>query len=209
MAERDEQPEAGGKEAAEDESEEVMVSLTALWLPILLSAVVVFVVSSIVHMVLPWHKNDYLKIPSEDAVRAALRPLNIPPGSYMVPRPSNQKEMGSREFVEKMKTGPVLMVQVMPNEMMGMAKNLIGWFIYLLVISFFAAYITSRAVGVGANYLLVFRFVGTTAFMGYSLALWQMWIWYRRSVVVTMKSTIDGLVYACFTAGVFGWLWPR
>ena len=186
-----------------------MVSLSALWLPILLSAVVVFVVSSIIHMALPWHKNDYLKIPNEDAVRAALRPLNIPPGSYMVPRSLSQKEMGSPEFVEKMKTGPVLMLQVMPNEMMGMAKNLIGWFVYLLVISFFAAYITSRAVGVGANYLLVFRFIGTTAFMGYSLALWQMAIWYRRSVAVTMKSTIDGLVYACFAAGVFGWLWPR
>jgi hypothetical protein len=186
-----------------------MVSLTALWLPILLSAVVVFIVSSIVHMALPWHKNDYVKIPNEDAVRSALRPLNIPPGSYMVPRPSSQKEMGSPEFFEKMKTGPVLMLQVMPNKMTRMANNLVNWFVYLLVISFFAAYITSRALGIGANYLVVFRFVGTTAFMGYSLALWQMSIWYRRSVSVTMKSTIDGLVYACLTAGVFGWLWPR
>jgi hypothetical protein len=101
----------------------MMVSLTALWLPILLSAVVVFVVSSIVHMALPWHKNDYLKIPNEDAVRAALRPLNIPPGSYLVPRPTDQKEMGSPEFLEKMKTGPVLMVQVMPNGMTPMAKS--------------------------------------------------------------------------------------
>ena len=117
--------------------------------------------------------------------------------------------MASPEFLEKMKTGPVLMLQVMPNEMTPMAKNLINWFLYLLVVSFFAAYITSRAVGVGANYLLVFRFVGTTAFMGYSLALWQMSIWYQRSWWLTMKSTIDGLVYACFTAGVFGWLWPR
>jgi hypothetical protein len=81
-----------------------MVSPIALWLPILLSAVVVFVVSSIIHMALPWHKNDYPKIPNEDAVRAALRPLNIPPGSYMVRRPSSQKEMGSPEFLEKMKT---------------------------------------------------------------------------------------------------------
>jgi hypothetical protein len=34
-------------------------------------------------------------------------------------------------------------------------------------------------------------------------------VWYRRSVAITMKSTIDGLIYACFSAGVFGWLWPR
>ena len=186
-----------------------MVSLAALWIPILVSAMVVFVISSIIHMALPWHKNDYPKIPHEDAVRAALRPLNIPPGGYMVPRPSGPQEMGSPEFIEKMKTGPVLMLQVMPNGQMPMTANLINWFIYAVVVSFFAADVTSRALGVGANYLLVFRFIGTTAFMGYSLAIWQMSIWYRRSWMLSIKSTIDGLVYACMTAGVFGWLWPR
>jgi hypothetical protein len=205
VAERDQQ--AG--EEDEIERKEVMVSLTALWIPILLSAVLVFVVSSIIHMASPWHKNDYPRIPNEDAVRSALRPLNIPTGSYMVPRPASPKEMGSPEFAEKMKTGPVLMLQVMPNGMTPMTKNLINWFIYLIVIGVFAAYLTSRAVGPGTNYLTVFRFVGTTAFMGFALALWQMTIWYRRSWVITMKSTIDGLIYACLMGGVFGWLWPR
>ena len=186
-----------------------MVSLTALWIPVLLSAVLVFVVSSVIHMASPWHKNDYPRIPNEDAVRAALRPLGIPPGSYMVPRPANPKEMGSPEFAEKMKTGPVLMLQVMPNGMTPIAKNLINWFIYLVVIGIFSAYLTGRAFGPGTNYLTVFRFVGTTAFMGFALALWQMTIWYRRSWVITMKSTIDGLIYACLMGGVFGWLWPR
>jgi hypothetical protein len=186
-----------------------MVSLAALWIPILLSAVVVFVVSSIIHMASPWHKGDYPRIPNEDAVRAALRPLNIPPGSYMVPRPASQKDMASPEFAEKMKTGPVLMLQVMPNGMMPMTTNLINWFVYLIAIAFFSAYLTSRAVGAGTNYLTVFRFIGTAAFMGYALALWQMTIWYRRSWIITFKSTIDGLIYACLTAGVFGWLWPK
>jgi hypothetical protein len=205
VAERDQQ--AG--EEDEIERKEVMVSLTALWIPVLLSAILVFVVSSIIHMASPWHKNDYPRIPNEDAVRSALRPLNIPPGSYMVPRPASPKEMGSPEFAEKMKTGPVLMLQVMPNGMTPMAKNLINWFIYLIVIGVFAAYLTGRAVGPGTNYLTVFRFVGTTAFMGFALALWQMTIWYRRSWVITMKSTIDGLIYAGLMGGVFGWLWPR
>jgi hypothetical protein len=186
-----------------------MVSLTELWMPILLSAVAVFIVSSFIHMVLPWHKNDYPRIPNEDAVRNALRPLNIPPGEYMVPRPSSQKEMGSQEFAEKIRTGPVMMLNVWPNKMMPMTTNLMNWFIYTLVTSFFAAYITSRAVGPGTNYLVVFRFIGTTAFMGYALGIWQQSIWYRQSVAISIKSTIDGLIYACFTAGVFGWLWPR
>ena len=178
-----------------------MVSLASLWMPILVSAIVVFVISSIIHMASPWHKNDYPRVPNEDAVRAAIRPLNIPPGSCMVPR--------APDFEAKMKEGPVLMLQVMPNGTPSMARNLVNWFIYAIVISFFSAYITSRAVGAGTNYLVVFRFIGTTAFMGYALALWQMSIWYRRSLSVTIKSTIDGLIYACFTAGVFGWLWPR
>ena len=36
-----------------------------------------------------------------------------------------------------------------------------------------------------------------------------MWIWYRRSLLTTIKSSVDGLIYALLTAGTFGWLWPR
>jgi hypothetical protein len=54
----------------------------------------------------------------------------------------------------------------------------------------------------------VFQFAGATAFFGFALALWQQTIWYSRSVVTTLKSTIDGLIYALVTAGVFAWLWP-
>ena len=186
-----------------------MAGLAALWLPVLLSSVIVFVVSSIIHMLSPWHKGDYPKMAKEDEVMAALRPLNIPPGGYMVPRPSSRDDMRSPAFAEKMKAGPVLMLQVMPSGQTGMAGNLINWFIYAVVVGVFAAFVTRSAVGVGASYLIVFRLAGTVAFVGYSLALWQMSIWYRRGWMLTMKSTIDGLIYAGLTAGVFGWLWPR
>ena len=63
--------------------------------------------------------------------------------------------------------------------------------------------------GPGANYLDAFRFAGATAFIGYTLALWQMSIWYRRAWSMTIKSTFDGLIYSLLTAGAFGWLWPR
>jgi hypothetical protein len=107
-----------------------MTGLFALWLPILLSAVIVFVASSIIHMVLPWHKSDYPKMANEDAFRAALRPLNIPPGDYMVPRPASMQDMKSPEFTEKVKQGPVMVVTVMPNEITPMGKNLTNWFLY-------------------------------------------------------------------------------
>jgi hypothetical protein len=186
-----------------------MTSLASLWLPILLSAVIVFVASSIIHMVLPWHRGDYRRMPDEDKVMAALRPLAIPPGDYMVPRPSSMKDMRTPEFAEKMKNGPVMVVTVMPNGQMGVGKNMVLWFVYSAVVGFLAAYVAGRALPVAAPYLHVFRFAGATAFIAYSLALWQMSIWYRRSWATTIKSTIDGLIYGLLTAGVFGWLWPR
>jgi hypothetical protein len=186
-----------------------MISLTALWLPILLSAVIVFVASSLIHMVLPWHKSDYPKMPNEEKAMDALRALAIPPGDYMVPRPASMQDMKSQEFLEKMKKGPVMIVTVRPNGPMSMGRNLGLWFVYSMVISFFAAYIASRALPAGAHYLQVFRFAGATAFIGYSAALWQMSIWYQRAWSITIKSTIDGLIYGMLTAGTFGWLWPR
>src|SRR5213083_3547766 len=167
--------------------EVVMVGLSALWLPILLSSVLVFVLSSVIHTVLPWHKSDYPKLPNEDRVMDALRPLAIPPGDYMMPRPESTEQMRSPAFVEKFKRGPVMMWTVMPGGSMAMGKNLIQWFVYCVVISFFAAYVAGRALGVGAEYLRVFRFVGVTAFLAYAAALWPMSIWYRRSWLTTFK----------------------
>jgi len=186
-----------------------MTGVLALWLPILLSAVLVFVVSSLIHMASPWHKGDYPKLSSEDRVMDALRPLAIPPGDYMMPRPSSREEMRSPQFLEKFKKGPVLMLTVWPGGSMSMRNQLVQWFLYALVVGCFAAYVAGRALPTGAPALQVFRFAGVTAFVGYALALWQMSIWYRRSWTTTIKTTVDGLIYALLTAGAFAWLWPR
>ena len=185
-----------------------MTGLLALWLPILLSAVIVFVVSSIIHMTPLWHKNDYPRMQNEDKVIDALRPLAIPPGDYLVPRPASWQEMRSPEFAEKIKKGPVAMITVMPGGF-SMGRNLVLWFIYTLVVGVFAAYVAGRALPAGAAYLHVFRFAGVAAFLAYSAALWQMSIWYYRAWSSTIKATVDGLIYALFTAAAFGWLWPR
>ena len=186
-----------------------MVALSALWLPILVSAVLVFVVSSIIHMTPLWHKTDYPRMPNEDRLMDALRPLGIPPGDYLIPRPANPAEMRSAAFLEKVKRGPNVIMTVMPPWDGRMGKSLGLWFVYALVVSVFAAYVASRAVPAGAEYLQVFRFVGVTAFLAYSMALWQMSIWYHRALSMSLKATLDGLIYACLMAGVFGWLWPR
>ena len=186
-----------------------MTGLDALWLPILVSSVFVFLASSIIHMASPWHKNDYPLLPNQDKLMDAVRPLDIPAGDYFIPRPSSRQEMNTPAFAEKMKAGPVMVFTVMPSGPMSMSRNLVLWFIYCAVVGFFAAYVAGRALPAGAEYLRVFRFAGVTAFVGYSLALWQMSIWYRRAWSTTVKATVDGLVYALLTAGTFGWLWPR
>src|SRR3989442_11476755 len=186
-----------------------MTGLYSLWLPILLSSVIVFLVSSVIHMAIPWHKSDYPKVPNEEKVMDALRPFAIPPGDYMIPRPLSAQDMRSTGFLEKMKKGPVMVVTVMANGPTSMGKNLVLWFLYSAVVGLFAAYVAGRALPVGAEYLRVFQLVGAAAFLGYAVALWQMSIWYRRKWSTTVKATVDGLVYALLTAGTFGWLWPR
>ena len=186
-----------------------MTGLTMLWLPILVAAVLVFVASSVIHMASPWHKSDYPKMPRENEVLDALRPFSIPPGDYFVPRPSGREEMRSPEFADRVAKGPVVVMTVFPHAQMSMGRTFVMWFAYSVVVGVFAAYVAGRALPPGAQYVQVFQFAGVTAFIGYSLALWQMSIWYRRAWTTTIKATVDGLIYALVTAGAFGWLWPR
>jgi hypothetical protein len=185
-----------------------MVSIISLWLPILLSAVAVFILSSIIHMVFKYHQNDFKALPAEDVVMDDLRKHNLPEGNYSFPRAMNIKDMKTPEFSEKMKKGPVGMLTIMKSGSPNMGKELTLWFIYSIIVGIFAAYIAGNTLPVGSHYLAVFRIAGATAFVGYSLALLQNSIWYKRGWAATFKSMFDGLIYALFTGGIFGWLWP-
>jgi|SRR5690554_1130223 len=183
-----------------------MVGIFSLLLPILLSAVAVFIVSFFIHMLLGFHNSDFKKIPSEDTVMNELGKLNIPPGDYSIPYAATNKERQTPEYQEKMKRGPVAVMTIYGQ--MNFASSLLQWFIYCIVVGIFAAYVAGRAVPPGTDYLSVFRFAGVTAFVGYSLALMQNSIWWKKSWSATIKSMFDGLIYALVTAGIFGWLWP-
>ena len=186
-----------------------MIGLTELWLPILVSSVIVFILSSVIHTALPWHKGDYPKLPNEDKARDALRPLAIPPGDYSIPRPLSMQEMKSPEFIEKMVQGPVMIMTVKPNAPVTMTGNLVSWFIYTLVVGIIVAYAAGVTLPEGSGYRGVFRVVSVVAFCCYALALPQLSIWYHRGWRLTFVAMFDGLIYALMTAGTFGWLWPR
>ncbi len=185
-----------------------MVPLTALWLPIILSAVIVFVASSIMHVLLKYHEGDCQRLPDEDKLLAALRAAGLSRGLYMFPYGSH-KEMKSPAMQEKYKQGPVGMMTVFPSGPPAMPKFLGMWFVYCLVIGFFTAYLTGRTVPPGVNYLVVFRVAGTAAFMAYGLGQFSNGIWKGQPWSMTIKEVVDGLVYGLLTAGTFGWLWPR
>lgn len=186
-----------------------MVSLTELWLPILLSAVAVFIASSILHMVLSYHKSDYSTLPGEDNIQAAMRKEGPGPGHYFLPHCVNPKEMEEPEVKEKFEKGPVALVTVLPSGVPSMGKPLASWFIFCLLIGVFVAYLTSRTLHQGEEYLQVFRVAGTAAFLGYAAAEATDSIWRGIPWSITLKHMFDGLIYALLTAGFFGWLWPR
>ncbi len=186
-----------------------MTELYALWLPVLISAVIVFVTSAIIHTVLPWHKGDYATVPNETQVSAALRPFAIPPGDYIIPRPATREGFKSPEFEARIREGPNLIVTVLPNAAWSMTRGLGLWFVYCLLVSVLCAIAVAVAVPTGYIHGTVFHAALVAAFLGYCVALWQMSIWWRRSWAITAKATVDGLIYALLTAGTFVWLWPR
>jgi len=186
-----------------------MVSLGALWLPILLSAVFVFVVSSIIHMVLKYHNSDYRGLPNEDAVRDAIRSGNPAPGQYVTPYVVDMKEVEKPEVKRKFVEGPVGVLYLRRPAAPSMGPPLLQWFVFSLVVSFFVAYIACHALGPGTPYLTVFQLVGATAFLAYAAGQVPAAIWMGKPWGVTAKEAFDGLLYGLVTAGTFGWLWPR
>jgi len=185
-----------------------MVPVTDLWLPIVLSAVFVFVVSSLVHMVLQVHKGDCAKLPAEDRVLEELRGHSIPPGLYAFPNAGSMKEMGSPEMIEKCKRGPRGFLTLMPSGAPSMGPNLALWFAFSLVVGLFAAYIGGLALGPGAAGRDVLQVTSAVAFAGYALANATDSIWKGVPWRITVNYLFDGLLYALATGATFAWLWP-
>jgi hypothetical protein len=185
-----------------------MVPVLSLWLPILVSAVLVFVTSAILHTVLTHHSSDFAPLPAEDEIMAALRAHNIAPGTYAMPHAASGDAMKAPAYVEKREKGPVGLVTILPSGSIDMTREFVAWFIYCVVVSIFAAYISGRALDPGAPYGEAFRFAGATVFAAYALGTWQETIWFGQKWTTAGKNTLDGLVYALLTGGVFGWLWP-
>ena len=184
-----------------------MVTIGGLWLAILLSTIAVWVASAILWMVMPHHKSDYGKLPDEDAVRQALTP-QLAPGQYSIPYAPSPSDQQDPETARRFEEGPVGFLTVVPSGAPTMGSKLILSFVFYLVISVIAAYLASRTLDPGADYLAVFRVTGTVAWIAYGTATVQEAIWFGRPWSAVAKGLLDALVYGLLTAGFFGWLWP-
>jgi hypothetical protein len=183
-------------------------TLAALWLPVVVSAVLVFVASSLIWNVLGAHKWHIKGLPDEAAAREALLKQAVAPGMYSIPYCPDPAMMKDPAFKEKLAKGPVAVLTVRRPGMPNMGEFLGAWFGYLLLVSYAVALVCGQTLHRGDPYLLVFRVAGAVAFAAYSLGQIPNAIWWGRPWKSAFKELADGIVYAALTAGTFGWLWP-
>ncbi len=182
------------------------ITLTSLWLPILLSGVAVFLVSSLIWAVIQYHNSDWQKLPDEESARSALK--GTAAGQYALPYAADNKAKQDEAWQQKYREGPVAMLVVVPHGSMAMGKQMVQWFVYCLAISVCVAYIAGVTLVPGTEYLKVFQVTSTVAFLSYAGAHGLGVIWFGHTTGRFLKDMFDGLVYGLITGGFFGWLWP-
>jgi len=186
-----------------------MNALLTLWLPVLLSAVAVFVISSLIHMVIKWHASDYRGFSNEDAVRDAIRAGNATPGKYVMPHCNDMKEMGSEAMQKKYRDGPVGHIILAAPGVPNMGKHLGLWFLWSLIVAAVSAYLAARVFGLGhAHVSGAAKLIGVVTFISHGFGTVQDSIWMSRSWSSSAKYLLDAALYGVASGFVFLWLWP-
>lgn len=184
-----------------------MVHLVDLWLPILLSAVAVFVASALAWMVMPHHKQDHVALPDMDRGLDSVRALNLQPGQYYFPLCGEGKSMTEAQK-EAFARGPHGFLMILPGPP-NMGRCLGLSIALYLVVSLLAAYLATMALNPGAGGWDVFRVVATASFLAYGLGGIPHGIWYGRRLRTFLADFVDAVVYSALTGGIFVWLWPQ
>jgi hypothetical protein len=174
------------------------------WLTILLSAVAVFVASSLIHMLFKWHNRDYRKLPNEDAVRAAINAGQPGPGLYVLPHYLDARECSAEEAQAKFREGPVGKLMLRRPGAMSVGPMLLQWFGLNLVVALVAA---CMAIGAMSPQHAAHT-AGLATLLAYGAGAVSESIWMGKPWAATLKDLLDALIYAIVTTLVFMWLWP-
>lgn len=186
-----------------------MTPLLDLWLPITLSAVVVFLLGFLFWMVLPHHRSDWSPVPDEDGVMNSLRELGVKgPGQYSFPHCASPESMKDPAFIKKMEEGPSGMLVVMPPGPLNMGKSMLVTILHNAVVCLVIAYAAGLFLAPGAEFMTVFRLVGTMGVLAYCGAIPTQSIWFHRSWSDTWKTVMDGAISGVVVGLIFAGLWP-
>lgn len=179
----------------------------SLWLPVVVSAVAVLLVSSIVHMVLKYHKADYKGLGANEAAAAqALK--GLAPGVYPIPYCSDPAQMKDPAMQKRYVDGPVGMLTIISSGPPNMGKYLGLWFAFCFLISFTAGYVARHTLQADSAAQEIMRLTGTLAFVGYGYGHIMDSIWKGQPWSNTVRGLIDAVIYAVVTGLVFRFLWP-
>jgi hypothetical protein len=185
-----------------------MTPLMSLWMPIVVSAIAVWLLSSVIHMAMPWHRNDYVKVPDEDGLMAAMRPFGLAPGEYMMPRPRSGADMKSPEYLAKVAKGPVAIMTIRPGTW-NMGRTMATWFVFALLVAVTAACMTGAVMAPGVDHRHVIHYAGAITFLCYAMGGVSQSIWYGRKWSTTFKHAFDALIYGVATGLIFAAFWPQ
>lgn len=180
----------------------------SLWLPVVVSAVAVWILSAILHMALKYHRADYKGLSDEGAVADALRKAVPGPGVYMLPWCSDNSQMKDPAVRKKFEDGPVALITVMRSGAPAMGKNLLQWFLYCFLASFLVGYVARHTLTAGADCMLVMRVTAAVAFAAYTFGYFHDSIWQGIPWSNSIRGIIDAIVYSVATGAIFCWLWP-
>ncbi len=186
----------------------MLTALLSLWLPILVSAVVVWIASAIIWMAMPHHKRDRINLPDQEAMIQFVRSHNIPPGNYVFPYCGDAAQRNSPAMKEAIERGPIGTLSLWPTPMK-MGPKMLATFLVYLAVSIFLAYLASITIEPHANHMRVFRIVGTGGILAYCFAFIPNAVWFGGYLRTIVACIIDGIFYGLITAAIFAWLWPR
>lgn len=185
------------------------VSVSELWMAILLAALFCWIASALIHMLVKYHNADYQPLSNESDVSDVLRAQSLKPALYTLPYCSDMSEMGQEAMQQKFTNGPVALITIMPNGMPPMGRLLLQQILFFLFGSFLIGYLAVISMAASADYMMVFRQVFIASFLTYGWGQVPFSIWMGQPWSNCIRYLIDALVYATVTAGTFSLLWPN
>ena len=180
------------------------VALISLWLPILLTTVALFFTGFLCWTVFPNHKPDWKKLPNEAAFLDKIAEMDIPPGNYAYPHAMDSKSTETEDYkraVERKTFGTIQAWGGAPQ----MGPKLACQVVYLLVTSICLAYLGKLGLNAGSDFMTVFRFMTTAAFLAFTVAVVPSTIWFNNRLTGYL---IDGVIQSIIVGAIFGALWP-